>query len=232
MLASSWFKIAQKANDDPFLDDFYYGCLMQTRQAGECPPNDLGSYMNSMEEYLYLFLPDCKQNYDNFDMCYQAIYPLLRLEEEPRLRRRLLGVLRQHMFHTDDPDCQSLAPIGNTWYTFAYAALTGDGPDDDPVLSDAVDRAVCILREFPAEKIDRPIPAGTQQEVCRTRLDEPAAAEPIPLAEYHFDNYLWRLDFFEIQEERAGNPRTIYSPEDYLMAYWLGRYHDLLGPDQ
>jgi len=235
MLASSFIKVAQTANDDAELDDFYYGCLMQTRSGVNCPDievTDMGSYIESMEDSLFLFLANCKQNYDNFDMCYQAIYPLLRREQNEGLRARLLGVLRNNMFHTDNPEHQSVAVIGNAWYTFAYAALIGEGPDDDPILKQAVDDAICKLKEFPEEKFDRYIPAGTQEEVCRTRLDKPAAAEPIPLDEYAFDNYLWRLDFFEIQEERAGNPRVIYSPEDYLMAYWLGRYHGLLGPDQ
>jgi hypothetical protein len=234
LLATSFIKTIQVATADQDIDDFYYGCLMRTRSGVDCPDievSEIGSYIESMENLLSLFLPNCKQNYDNFDMCYQAIYPLLSREQEPELRQRLLGVLRNNMFHTDNPDHQSIAEIGNSFFTFCYAVLIGDGPDDDPVLKAAVDHAVCKLKEFPAKKIHRYIPAGSQTEVCRTRLDDPAAAETIPLAEYHFDNYLWRLDFFEIQEERAENQRHIYSPEDYLVAYWLGRYHGLLGPD-
>ncbi|HUU01495.1 MAG TPA: hypothetical protein VM425_08660 [Myxococcota bacterium] len=234
LLASSFIKTVQTATGDQGLDDFYYGCLMRTRQGVDCPDietSDIGSYIDSMEDMLYLFLPNCKQNYDNFDMCYQAIYPLLRREQDPGLRARLLGVLRNNMFHSDDPDTQSIDPLGNSFFTFAYAALTGDGPDDDPLLGPAVNRAVCILKNFPQEKFDRHIPQGTQPEVCRSRLDEPVATEPIPLSEYAFDNYLWRLDFFKIQDERPENRRLVYSPEDYLVAYWLGRYHGLIDPD-
>ena len=57
------------------------------------------------------------------------------------------------------------------------------------------------------------------------------AADTIPLDEYFFDNYLWRLDFFEIQKERPGDRRTLFSPEDFLVAYWLGRYHGLISAD-
>jgi hypothetical protein len=234
MLASSFIKVVQQANSDEELDDFYYGCLMQTRKRVECPDIEdfeFGTYMESMEDYLFLFFPGCGQNYDNFDMCYQAVYPLLRRETDPSLQQRLLGVLRSNMFHTTDPQFQSIAVIGNSMFTFVYAALTCDGPDDDPVLRDAVDDAVCKLKDFPTEKLDRAIPAGTQPEVCRSRLDNPVAAEPIPLDEYHFDNYLWRLDFFEIQSERPEDRRRVYSPEDFLVAYWLGRYHGLIGPD-
>jgi hypothetical protein len=235
MLASSFIKVAQVANDDAALDDFYYGCLMRLRSGVECPDievADLGSYIDSMESHLYLFQPNCKQNYDNFDMCYQAIYPLLRRERHDGLRARLQDVLRKNMFHTDDPRYQSMAEIGWAFFTYSYAALLEARPGDDPILDQAVELAACTLAEFPEVKFDRPIPEPGQPEACRTRLDTPAAAEPIPLAEYRFDNYLWRLDPFEIPAPFAGNQRVVFSPEDFLVAYWLGRLHGLLGPRQ
>jgi len=235
MLLSSWIKIAAEAGPDAELDDFYYGCLMETRDGVVCslPPTDadLGTYIRTMEDLLWLWLTGCKQNYDNFDMCYQAMYPLLRRERDPDLRARLQAVLRDGMFHSDNPQHQTISEIGNSFFTFAYVGLSGVHADD-PIAGPAVDDAVCTLKSFPPIKFDRAIPAGTQEEVCRTRLDEPAAAEIIPLAEYHFDNYLWRLDFFEIQEERSEDRQMVFSPEDFLVAYWLGRYHGLITAEQ
>ena len=221
---------------DPALDDFYYGCLMQTREGVDCPQIedfDLGTYLETMEDpvQMGLWLTNCKQNYDNFDMVYQAIYPLVRREQDPELKERLLWVLRHNMFHTDNPEYQPISEIGNSLFTFIYVALSGLHAGDDPIVDQAMEDAVCKLKEFPPVKIDRYIPAGTQEEVCRSRLDDPIAAETIPLAEYHFDHYLWRLDFFEIQDERQENRRLVYSPEDFLVAYWLGRYHGLIPAD-
>jgi hypothetical protein len=234
LLASSWVKVAAWAGDDASMDDFYYGCLMRKRPEVSCPvfdAVDMGPYIDTMEGMLGLFRTDCQQNYDNFDMCYQAIYPLLRQETDPELQQRLLGVLRSNMFHTTDPEFQSIAEIGNSMFTFMYAGLSCDGPDEVPFVRRAVDEAICKLKDFPTEKADRYIPEGTQPEVCRSRLDNPVAAETIPLDEYHFDHYLWRLDFFEIQPERPEDLRHVYSPEDYLIAYWLGRYHGFIGPE-
>ena len=230
MLAASWIKIAAVDLADEEIGAFYDGCLMGLRPDVTCPDIevfDLGTYIESMEERLFLFLENCKQNYDNFDMCYQAMYPLLRREDHPELAARLEGVLRQQMFHTEDPRYQSVAPIGNCFFTFLYVGLTGDGPED-LILADAVNQAICTLRAFPPIKYDRAIPAGQQEEICRSRLDNPVAAEIIPLEGYHFDNYLWRLDFFEIQEAREERRQLVYSPEDYLLAYWLGRLHGIL----
>lgn len=239
MLSSSWIKIAATELVDTNLDDLYYGCLMRQREGVDCSymaevnafEPEYISYIESMEQQLNLFMPDCKQNYDNFDMCYQAIYPLMQRETDPVLRERLLGVVRNNMFNSDDPAHQDIGPIGNSLFTFIYAAIMGDGPDND-ILQDAVDRAICTMKDFPAQKFERGIPAGTQEGVCTTRLNRPSVAEVIPLAEYPFDNYLWRLDFFELTDhDITEDLRNIYSPEDYLVAYWLGRMHGLITAD-
>jgi hypothetical protein len=40
------------------------------------------------------------------------------------------------------------------------------------------------------------------------------------------------MDFFEIQPERAENRSHVFSPEDFLIAYWLGRFHGFIEADQ
>lgn len=241
MLASSFIKVGQVALNDQMLDDFYYGCLMQMREGIDCPEIEdetgvdifnLSSYIASMEDQLRLFIPNCQHNIDNFDMCYQAIYPLMTHETDGQLIERLKGVLRNNMFHNPDPDYPDVPVMGNSFFTFAYAALTGDNPDEDPILAEAVDLAICTLKQFPEEKFERYIPLGQQEAACANRFGEPNASQPIPLSEYFFDNYLWRLDFYEIMEkEYQEDRRLVYSPEDFLMAYWMARYHGLIGPE-
>ena len=121
-----------------------------------------------------------------------------------------------------------MAVLGNSFFTFTYVALTGDTAND-PVVRQAVENGICTLKEFPPLKYDRHIPADPQEGVCINRLGKATAARPTPLSNYAFDNYLWRLDPFEIQpEERPENRRQIYSPEDFLIAYWMGRYHGII----
>ncbi|NOZ87460.1 MAG: hypothetical protein GXP49_14550 [Deltaproteobacteria bacterium] len=235
MLAASWIKVAAEAGEDPGLDDFYYRCLMgKGGDTSDCPlpKGDLntGTYIHSMEKTLLLWWVDCKENYDNFDMCFQAMYPLLRREKDTELRNRLQDVLFKGMFYTDKSKYQSIHEIGNSFFNFIFVALSGRGPDD-PLAYKAVEDGICKLKQFPPVKYDRPIPKGTQEEICKNRLGDPVAENTIPLSEYYFDNYLWRLDFFEIQKGRQGDRRMVYSPEDFLVAYWLGRYSGLIGPD-
>ena len=55
---------------------------------------------------------------------------------------------------------------------------------------------MCTVKVFPPVKFDRAIPKGADEAACRSRPDNPRAAASIPLQGWHFDNYLWRLDFF------------------------------------
>ena len=56
------------------------------------------------------------------------------------------------------------------------------------------------------------------------RMGRPNAADIIPMEERYFDNYVWRLDPYEITEPHEGGVNLVHSPDDYLLAYWLGRY--------
>lgn len=242
LLASSWIKVSEVVTQDSAIEEFYYGCLMKTKEVSECPQIDdplimemleIESYLDAMEKPLMeLFTPNCDQNYDSFDMSYQAIYPLIIYEKDPDLKQRFIQIMKNKLFHTENPEYQSIATYGNSYFTFSYAALCGDDPAEDKVLYDAVDLAICTLKEFPEEKFQRYIPKGEQEVACTNRSNEPCAAERIPLTEYDFDNYLWRLDFFQImQQEIQQDRRMVYSPEDFLIAYWLARYHKIISED-
>ena len=238
MMSSSWIRVGLDATGDEALADFYYGCLMFMRGGVECPAIEnfyMSSYIDSMEQLMGLFVPFCQQNYDNFDMMFQAVYPLLTREDDPVLHQRLMNVLRNNMYTRDiDPIWQvhTMDEIGNSFFTFIYAGLTGD-PPTDPLTFRVINDAACTLKRFPEDKHQRHLPEGRQTVECLNRLDVPNAAEMIPLEERYFDNYLWRLDPYEIlTTEQQENPRYIHSPEDYLVAYWMGRYYGFLKETQ
>jgi len=105
-------KIAATDLADGDLDDFYYGCLMGMREGVTCPeieirpgsqPSSSPLTSKSMEKQLRLFQPNCQQNYDNFDMCYQAIYPLVRREQNRELAAGWWPCCATDMFDTDNP---------------------------------------------------------------------------------------------------------------------------------
>ncbi len=234
LLASSWIRTAQLESGDPELDQFFSNCLMRLGDSSDCPEIDIvdpGSYMDVIESTLYVYRTDCQTSYDNIDMVYQGLYPWLRREPDPTLRKRLLEVLDHEAWDPKDPSLDPSVRVStHTLYIFMYGGLSGVGPEDTE-LAQAVDEAVCTLRRMPVGRSDRDVAAGKQETACLNRLGKPNAAEIIPLEERCYDNYLWRLDPYEIPEEHHADPGFIHSPEDYLLAYWLGRYYGFLSAD-
>jgi len=234
ILASSWIRVALTESGDPDLEHFYYDCLMRKSDGADCPAIDavdLGSYMDAIENLLSLYMADCQTSYDNIDMVFHAAYPLMRRETDPDLAARLEKVLEVGIWerpepHLDPPVHQSTHSL----YIFMYGALAQPSPDDE-VFMVALDDALCTLRRLPQDRSSVDVAAGLQEEACINRLGRPNAAEIIPVEERSFDNYIWRLDPYEIPEAQKGVPGMVHSPDDYLLAYWMGRYYGYISED-
>lgn len=133
------------------------------------------------------------------------------------------------------------ALLATSWFRTALTA-TGDPALEhfyydclmrvgDAALAAAVEDAVCTLRRMPADRTDVDVPAADYETACTNRLGDPNAAEIVPVEERCYDNYLWRLDPYEIPQGHVGTPGKVHSPEDWLLAYWLGRYHGFIPAD-
>lgn len=233
LLALSFIRVGIDAGARPDLVRLYEDCLLRLGDQGDCPPIDTldwGSYLDAVLEWPGLYLPNCDTSYDHFDMLLQAIYPLLRRETHPELRPRLLEALH-NMWQPLDPDmAPPLHASTHSLYIYMYAMLA-DAQPGDPVLMQAMEDAACTLYRLPDERRDVDVAAGTQETACLNRLDRPNAAEVIPVEERRIDNYLWRLDPYEIPEPHVGVVGQIHSSEDLILAYWLGRYAGYLTPE-
>jgi hypothetical protein len=60
-------------------------------------------------------------------------------------------------------------------------------------------------------------------EVCLDRSDEPMTDVVIPIDETGMDNDLWIRNPYSLEKEPE-NLQIVESPEDFLLAYWMGRY--------
>ena len=70
------------------------------------------------------------------------------------------------------------------------------------------------------------------EAVCTNRMGRGNAAAVIPLEDRDYDNYIWRLDPYEITTFRTPVPGQVHSPEDFLLAYWVGRHAGFLTSEQ
>jgi len=234
LLSMSWVKTAVEAGGDADLKHFYEDCLLRLGDWSDCPvldAMDIGSYMDAFDEFLYMYRPDCKTSFDNIDMVFHAIYPLLRREENPEVRKRLMAKLHKGIWEPVEP---GLAPplyeSTHALYIFLYGALAAP-PQDDAVFRQAIEDSVCTLYRLEPMRFDKTIHKGTQEGVCINRMGRPNAAEVIPLEERFYDNYVWRLDPYEIPREHDAVKGLLNSPEDFLLAYWVGRYNGYVTED-
>ena len=226
LLSLSWIRTAMSAGSKG-LDHFYYDCLLRFGDNSDCPkidPVDLGSYLTVIEETLGVYRPDCQTSYDNIDMVFHAVYPLLRREDNEEIQERLRKVLDVGIWVPEDPGvAPSVAVSTHALYIFLYGGLASPSPENT-VFAAAVNDAVCSLYRLPQDRTDQTLSQGQQEGVCLNRMGRPNAADIIPMEERYFDNYVWRLDPYEITEPHEGGVNLVHSPDDYLLAYWLGRY--------
>ncbi|MCB9787596.1 MAG: hypothetical protein H6744_13020 [Deltaproteobacteria bacterium] len=235
LLALSWVKVGADASGDQELAQFFDDCLLRLGDRAGCPELDVvdfGSYLDAVEETLSLYLPDCQTNYDNIDMVFHAVYPLMRREQRPALHQRLRALLERGIWQpTDDGVAPPIHAAGHALYTFMYGGLAEPGADDATFRAATRD-ALCTLHQMPVDRRDRSIADGTQPVACHNRHGHANAAGIIPLAERYYDNYLWRLDPYEIPRHHEAEPGLVHSPEDFLLAYWMGRYHGYISPEE
>jgi hypothetical protein len=235
MLGSSFVRTGIEAGAEE-LSHFFEDCLMRLGDNADCPTidaNDLGSYMDVVEDWLYLYRPKCQTNYDNIDMVFHAIYPWIRLEPIPELKERLLAVLERGVWQPAEDNLKNAPAVSestHSLYIMMYGALANASPED-PVFEAALEDAICTLYDIPQDRVDRAISAKDYEVACINRVGKPNTIEIVPLLERNIDNYIWRLDPYEIPEEHAGNPKQVHSPEDYLLAYWLGRHFGFVSED-
>lgn len=234
LLVAGWLRPILAAVPDPDLEYFYYNCLMRMGPTQDCPDIevvDLGSYMDAIEMALSLYMDSCQTNYDHFDMVMHALYPLLRYETDPELVVRLQKVLAKGVWEPADPTLDPpLHQSTHSLYIYLYGGLAQPAVDD-AIFRSALEDAACSMVALPQHRAQHEVFDGTQEGVCSNRFGKPNAAHPIPLLERNFDNYVWRFDPYEVPQAQPGNPLLIHSAEDYLLAYWMGRYHGYISPE-
>lgn len=234
MLVLSWVRSALDAGGDPELRHFYEDCLLRRGDRSDCPEldsRDFGSYLDAVEDWLYVYRPNCETSFDNIDMVFQGLYPLLRREDHPETVQRLRAVLDVGIWTPPEPPvAPPLYESTHSLYIFMYGGLANPDPGDT-IFQAAMDDAICTMFDLPAERWDHGVPETDREGICINRVGKPNAAEVLPLSEREWDNYLWRLDPYEISPPKEPVPGLLYSAEDYLLAYWLGRYHGLIPAD-
>lgn len=67
-------------------------------------------------------------------------------------------------------------------------------------------------------------------EVCKDRSGEPMTDYPRPVAERCLARFVWWGSPYGTGACDA-DPRKVWSPADYLVTYWMGRYYGFIEPE-
>jgi len=215
-LGLAWMRVAAAVGGVTY-QAFYDDCLLHRGGPTACP--DLGpkAYPDHFSN-TGLDLA-CKTNWNNHNMAQLAMYALLRAETDPALRATYQAALRDQLWAPDDPF--PMRDQRNSLYTWFYLVNKADA---DPWPVEAARQAVCTLKIYPAAKNHFPVDTfAGYPEACTDRSGEPMSDRFIPIDERAADNFQWIGNPYK-PEVDPGDATIVESPEDYLLAYWMGRW--------
>jgi len=214
---------------------FLEGCILQKTGMGKCLPWPLEngkSYADALKDQMhYLGVgPGCKANFNNFAMVMTYFVDLLWFERDADVLEKAWKAFDQQLVRFDSP--RALIHQKNAWYDVMWAAMKKLGPGSDGPALDAVDDAICSLKQFPASKHQQAHDsASLYPHFCDGRFDkvdddvhEDSKTElPVPVADRCVRTFLWWADPFD-RDTCGEDLSSIEQPGDYLLAYWMGRY--------
>jgi hypothetical protein len=157
-------------------------------------------------------------NHSDNNLAFLAYYTLLRYEKDPLLLGYYLKSLNRAW--------NVVREEGNPLFTFIYYALSPTQNRDRRVL----DQALETLRLFPVERRNYRVVNSRGSNLCislrRDRFGRKQACQPVPMNRRPADVFEWKENPYRLDEGGEGNLE--FSGVDYLLPYWMGRYHGFI----
>ena len=147
-------------------------------------------------------------NRDNANMAYLALYPLLLLEDDQEVVRDLRKGGRRTWSRVNEDH--------NAFFSLVHAAVVEDADEGKTKGREAI-------FEFPDNKIVL---------VLTTREPGPKPTRAAPLYQRPHSASLWVGDTRRLAGHLEDMGNVGFAGIDYLIAYWMGRYHGFVGPDE
>lgn len=225
LISLAWMRLAATVAGGRYRA-FYEDCLLQASGENPCVPGEdpIQSYADHLQS-MGLDL-GCLTNWNNHGMAQFSMWVLIRMEDDPARRALYRRVLREQLW--EPQDSRPMRDQQNTLWTFFYL-LNRDPADPWP--SRAAADALCVMKAFPESKHHHAVDHFRDfRQVCTDRSGDPMTDRVIPIDQAGMDNFLWFRNPYEMERD-AEDLRHVESPEDYLLAYWIGRHHGLITPD-
>jgi hypothetical protein len=157
-------------------------------------------------------------NHSDNNLAFLAYYLLIRLEKDPFLKR----VYRKGLERT----WRVVRPERNPFFTFIHQSFLPKDQRDTIALEQALE----TLLLFPGIKRDRRVVNSRRHDLCRSfwkdRHGHPQACLPLPIQERPVDSFEWKANPYRL--DGGGDGKIIYAGVDFLLPYWMGRYHSFI----
>jgi hypothetical protein len=166
----------------------------------------------------------------NEHMAYLALYALLLLTHDPATLERLGSGEQRTWNHVRGEH--------NAFFAFVHAmrgVKTGDGPGRSGEVMEAAAEGREALFEFPDDKIEWPVDLTREGfDVPRSWLNTnkgfPRSRVAIPLHLRPRTSSFWGGNPYQMAGCLSPGGRVESAGVDFLLAYWMGRYHGFLKP--
>jgi hypothetical protein len=162
----------------------------------------------------------CGQSYFANNITMEPMYNLARLETDPTRQATIQGTILNTTMWPDFVNTK------NSFFSFIYAA------NEATVDPSVVPNAVTQLSEFPAPpRVQHPVdlrnnPAYPVDANCPTQVDHSTA---IDISARVVGDFLWQRDPWELYD--PGNLDQTFPGVDYMVAYWMARWHSFMTDD-
>ena len=222
----SFIKVAAALTGEARFDSFYKNCLLH-QDLSQCERPQTATDKPYTDHLRDMGLDlECQTNWNNHNMAQLAMFVLIQLEEDEAIRGDYQSVLERQMWRAEE--ARPMQAQANSLFTFFREV--NRHPERHAYAEAELNDAVCVLKKFPTEKYQRAVDNSGYPEVCTDRKGRPMTNVVIPFEELPMDNFMWKLNPYLIEVVNEDR-RFIEAPDDYLLAYWLGRYFDILGED-
>jgi len=156
--------------------------------------------------------PDENNHSDN-QLAFVALYPLLQLEHEPKVRRALQQAVRRHY--------KVISNDGSAFFYFVAATIDPDFVD--------IKSAVTNLRQIPTDRRQWKMINSNRADIVwaprLSRFGRPQLLYVLPADERNFAK--WNSNPY--YPDGGGDGRREDDGASWLLAYWMGRYHGFIG---
>jgi hypothetical protein len=218
VMLASFFQVAMLVTKDDPGSASDYAAIKSYYTTHPLPGGSINDWLSIMEQWSDT--STCGQSYFANNITWEPMYNLARLETDPARQVTIQATILNDTMWPDFVNTK------NSFFSFIYAA---NQPSPDPSV---VPIAVTQLGQFPPPpRVQVPVdlrsnPAYPHDPSCTNQVDHSTA---IDVGVRTVGDFLWQRDPWELYD--PGNLNQTFPGVDYMVAYWMGRWHSFMTDD-